>query len=227
KSEIVNVLEAPSGTVTALLAVADQGTRLEQIQTTYTFAEVFPPTSKGDVHKINRVAPARQGYEITDVRLSSGEEGSSRLQGKMEMTLDPARVNGHGARALLLQLAPDRRSVRLSGELFKDGAKRGLTPGVTIPVVLVQERQSSAPPRTNTVTAPLTLPGTTTLPLPTLPADWVEPRRQYRLELRGGARIVWQESQLAKVATVTLRGRRYALKTVVDQDKLHLVLTES
>ena len=119
KSDIVNVLEAPAGTITAILTTTDQGTHVESVSTPYTFADSFSPQSRDSTHSIDRQVPAKPGYLIADVRLPSGQ--SMRQQGKTEMTVD---TGSPGVRDLKLSLSPEQRSVRLTGQLARDTSKK-------------------------------------------------------------------------------------------------------
>jgi PKD repeat protein len=230
KSEIVNVMEAPPGMVTATLSVTDQATKVETLSVPYVFAEQFPPNLKEDAYRFTRQAPARQGYEITDVRLqvAKGQTGKG-LQGQAELPLDSKDVNAAGARDLRLKLAPDKHAVTLTGELSRaSGLVKGKAPppGLTVPVVLTQERRTSANRPAVPVTGTLAAPGSALLMLPPLPPDWVDARRQARLQLEYDGKVIWQESQLPRNAPVTLNKRRYLLTAVPVGDHVRVDLVE-
>lgn len=230
KSEIVNVLESPTGTVTAVLNVTDQATRVERVTTNYLFTETFPPQAREDTVAISKQTPARPGYVITDLRLQSAKGGPGPALGdKREMPVDPSLVEGRGARNLKLVLAEDRRSVRLTGQLVKEAraAKRSAPSGVQVPVLLTQEKKSPAHRPATPVTATLTLPGSALLMLPPLPPDWVDAKRQMRLELRDGEHVLWQESQMPRNSPVTIQGRRYLLTVNPVGDKVRVDLIEA
>jgi PKD repeat protein len=231
KSEIVNVLESPSGTVTAILSVTDQATRVEKVTTNYLFTETFPPQSREDAVAVSRQTPARPGHVITDVRLQSVKGGTAMSLGeKLEMPIDPAMVDGRGAKNLKLQLAEDRRSLRLTGRLVKDSTsgKRGNPmPNVQVPVLLSQERRTAAHRPAVPVTGTLTMPGSALLMMPPVPSDWVDVKRHMRLELRDGEHAIWQESQMPRNSLVTLQGRRYYLSATQVGDKLRVDLREA
>ena len=228
KSEIVNVLEPPTGTLTAYLTVADQGQKVEGQTATYTFSESFPAAAPGDVYRLSRQVRARPGFQIAEVRFPLAGDRGVRLPDKGEALLEPAFWSGQGARDLRLQLADERQTLRLTGELFKEaglGKRDPALPSVVVPVTYVEEQRTPAS-RQTVVTAALAAPGSTTLLLPPLPPDWAQTQRQYRLELRDGDKVVWQEAQLPRGANFNFRNRRYTLTAAAERDQAHLVLAE-
>jgi PKD repeat protein len=227
KSGAVQVNAPPAGAVTTILSVADQATRVETLQGPYTFTDQFAADARDAVHPINRQAPAKPGHEIADVhlRLTSGQ--TLRMQGKAELALDAAALGLKGARNLKLQMAPDRRSVRLTGELVREtGGKRATPTSLVLPVVLVQQKKTPAARAAVPVAATLTVPGSTLLTLPPVPADWVNVQRQSKLELRDGDRLVWQDTRLPAKAVVTVGSRRCQLTATPEGDRIRLNLTE-
>lgn len=196
RSEVVYVNEPPNGTVSVILNVADQATRVERVETTVPVSLAFPPDSKDAVLGIDRQIPARQGYEILEARLQP--------------------VNDPAARNLRVIVASDRRSAQLAGELVRQAGrsparKPGPAPTVLARVQLIQERRTPVSRPPVSVTTTLTVPGSSLLSLPALPPGWVDPQRQLRLELRDGDRLVWQESQLPRGVPVQLQNRRCTL----------------
>jgi hypothetical protein len=116
-----------------------------------------------------------------------------------------------------LQLAADRRSVRLTGQLCKEvdlSKRKAPLPQLLVPVVLVQEKQTSVSRPPVPVTAMLGAPGTVQMPLPPLPSDWVKPTRQVKLELRDGAQVIWQSSARVPSSNVITFQKRHWLLTV-------------
>lgn len=223
KSQVVSVREAPAGSVTASLAVTDQAIRVEAVSANYVFHQAFSPFTRSDVEPIALTVPAKPGFEIADIRLKSATGPG--LQGKPALTLDPTAVGCPGARDLKLQLAPDRRSAMLTGQLVREGGKRGGA-SLSLPVVLLQERRSRAARPPIPVTSALAVPGSATLSLPPLPANWVDTQRQVRVELRDGDRVIWQCSQVPSTAVIPLRGRRYSVTTRVQGNQVAIDLAE-
>lgn len=228
-SEIVTVNESPRGTVAVLLTVTDQAARLEQMETRYTFGVPFPPEWTNDSYPFDRMAPARPGSEIADVRLVVGSNVGVGLQGKTEMPINPAILGVPGVRSLSLKLGPDRKSVHLTGELFRDPVtQRGVTPHVVLPVVLTQQRRVPVSGLANTMTSTLGVPGSTTIALPAVPADWTDVRRQVRLELRDGEQVLWPQSQLPPSgAQVTIKNRRCVLTATQVGEQVRVDLVEA
>jgi hypothetical protein len=205
RSEIVYVNEPPAGTVMAILSVTDQAMRVEKLETPITLAEAFPPNSKDAIHRIDRPIPARQGYTITAARLLDGAE--------------------RAARNMRVQVNPDGRSVHLTGELVREASSPGAN--AVVRVLLTQERRTQVSRPTVPVTATLTVPGAALVNLPPLPADWADAQRQIRLELRDGDRILWQQAQLPRSTTVTVRNQPCTLNAVPLGSQVRLDLTEN
>lgn len=230
KSDIIQVNVPPTGAVTAILTVSDEATRVETKTKAYTFADAMPPSSPESIYRISKQVPADTGYTITDVKLPlpPGRPTLS-LQGKTEMLLDPAMLGIKNARNLRLQVAADRRSVQLTGELVRETGmlkRNAPAPTVALPVQLVQERRVPATRSAVPMTAMLTVPGSAILNLPPLPTDWVEPRRQARVELREGERVLWQESQLNRNALVTVHNKRCIVTATPTGNQVRIDLVE-
>lgn len=230
KSEVVNVLEPPNGTVAAILQVSDQATRVESITVPFVFSQPFPPTMAEPTAPFSKQALARAGYRIKAVRVTDGRGLAAELQDQAELLLEPAAVRGAPVRQLKLELAADRRSVRLSGELVRPAnlGKRGVpVPTAQLPVVLIEERRTAAQRPPTPVTATLTAPGSALLLLPPLPAYWVDTHRQMRLELRAGDRVLCQDSQLPRGQPVTINNRPYLLTATPVGSQLRVDLTDA
>lgn len=209
RSVIVNVEEPPVGMLTAVLNVSEQMTKVERSERPVTITEGYTGAN-GDKQPIKRAIPARQGYDIVEVR--------------MEPTTSSVLRN------MQVKVAPDRKSALLTGELLKpDG---GLLPKgrpaqpTRIETRLVEEKRSPVVRPATPVTAALTVPGSTILSLPAMPCDCVNSQRQYRLELRDGSGIVWQESRLPQNAPITVQNRRCTLTATPIGDQVRIDLLE-
>jgi PKD repeat protein len=228
RTTTIDVLGAPTGTVTALVNVLDQGTRVETLNGSYAIAASFPPHSHEDVFAINRQVPARMGFEIREVRLQSGQGPAINVKaGQMGMDIDPTALGAPGARKLHLQLSPDRQLLRLTGELFKAGGllKRGqAAPAVLVPLMIVQQRRGPAQRQPVMVAATLTVPGSALLALPEVPPDWEEMHRELHLEMRDGDQSLLPESPLPRSGTITVRGRRCTLTATPVGDHVRIDL---
>lgn len=206
KSEVVNVLDPPSGALTAVLKLSEKATRVESLPpTSYTFAEAAPPNATAASFAVNRRMPASAGYEIADVLVAAPGGKPLSLRDKGELALDAPQT-----RNLRLKIAPDRLSLSLTGELVRDPKKPKEQPRLLLPVTVVQERRTPVT-RTLPLAAALTLPGTATVTLPPPPPGWAGAKRELRLEVRDGDRVVWKEGDLPRGAAVAVNGRRYLL----------------
>jgi hypothetical protein len=117
------------------------------------------------------------------------------------------------------------------GELVRDGGRplrsKGTAPTLLVRVQLTQERRTPVSRPPVSVTTTLSVPGSAAVSLPPLPPGWVDPRRQLRLELRDGDRLVWQESQLPRGVPVQLQNRRCTLTAVPLGNQVRIDLAAS
>src|SRR5262249_20276460 len=201
------VRPAPAGALTAVLHVTDQATLVERVDRPFNFAAQFPPDNKGDVYPIHHAAPTTAGWSIADV-LASGKSMGGQAAGE----LDAKALKAGPVQHRQLQREAAGKSVKLTGELTRGSKKE--TPAMILPVVLKEERRKPLPPQTRSLKASLTAPGTTRLLLPPLPANWESPKRQVRLELRDGAKVVWQGPGLPGGALVKIQQRDYSLTAI-------------
>jgi PKD repeat protein len=194
KSAAINVLPAPAGTAMAVLRVTDEAVQVETKQVRQALPIEFPPGHKESSYKFSQPLTAEPGFVI--------------LKAAFADPIKDAPVKG-----LEFKFEPDRRKVRLTGELFKTGesAKRnGPPPRWVAPVVLTLERRGKPTMRTaEPIAAALTVPGTTLLPMPTLPPGWVAEQRKLTLEVREGNQVVWQEGRMPQQVPMRLRDRTY------------------
>jgi PKD repeat protein len=228
-SEIAQVGVCPRGMVTAVLLTTDQATRVETLSPSYTFCETFPQHAKDDKYHFEHDAPARPGYEITDVRLVTANGPGQGLQGKADMAFDPP-TDCRGVSNLHLQLAADHRSVRLTGDMVKEGSigqRNAPLPHLMVPVVLIQQKKSPAARAPVPVASALTAPGSAILSMPPVPAEWVDTKRQTQLELQIDGHSVWHDSKLPRNAPVALPAGRFLLTaTVVNNNQVRVDLVK-
>jgi PKD repeat protein len=208
RNEVVWVNEPPTNSVAVILNVTDQATHVETLRALQTVCESFPPNSTEPVWQFERQLPARPGYEITTAQLQP--------------------VADQAARNVRVQVAPDRRSVRLTGELIRQTEgllRRPLHTCLLVKVQLTQERRAPVSRPAVAMTSTVSVPGSVLLALPPLPDGWVDAQRQIHLELRDGDRPVWQESQLPRGVPVLIQNRRCTLTAVPlgNQVKVDLV----
>jgi hypothetical protein len=191
KTQAVQIDPQPQGMVMAVLNVTHQVEYVRTRDVTHRVPVDFPPNEKGNTWKFQREVPAPVGFAITKAHLDT----------------DPSKILN--ARGLSLEILPDRRKVRLAGELVK--AAKGSTQWVAPLVLTVEQRM---PPQTRPmgeVNVPLQVPGTTLLPMPMPQGGWVSQRRSLKLELREGATILWQTTQTPWSGDFLLRGQRYRM----------------
>jgi hypothetical protein len=121
-------------------------------------------------------------------------------------------------------VSADKRKAVLSGELIR--ADKAPLKWVA-QVVLVQEQRTAPVTRPpEQVAATLAVPGTTLLPLPALQGGWVSKGRSVVLELREGARTVWQDTQMPRNTLIQLRDRRYRLNATEAGNQVRVELVE-
>lgn len=78
-----------------------------------------------------------------------------------------------------------------------------------------------------TVTATMAVAGSTVLTLPRTPCDCCEVQRQYRLELRDGARVIWRDSRLPNNTPVIIQNRPCTLTATPVGDQVRIDLIEA
>jgi PKD repeat protein len=209
--QVVNVKPAARGMASAILTVTDQATQVEKLTVTETVGENFPANTTASVAKFDRQIQARAGFTMTDAKL-----------------LPYTNAN---ARNLRLEVAQDRKSVRLTGELVRPvGAfgRKGPPPSLVVQVAMVQEQQSPASRAPIQLAASLTVPGTATIPLPPLPANWINVRRAVQLQVQDENKVVWQEAQLPNGSAVTILNKPCRLTaTVVGNSQIRVDLVEA
>ncbi|HEY1859925.1 MAG TPA: PKD domain-containing protein [Gemmataceae bacterium] len=226
KSDIAQVNCCPKEMITAVLTTTDQANRVETLPMPYTFAKNFPPDVKDSVHSFDYQALARPGYEISDVHLGTTSNQGAGMQGKTDMPFDPPQ-GCNGVRNLHLQIAADRRSVHLTGEMAKEssfGQRNAPLPKLLVPVVLTQEKKSVVARPAVPVAAAMTIPGAAMLTLPPVPAEWTDVKRQVRVELRYGDQVLWHDSQLPRNAPVKLASGTYVLTATPKGNQIRLDL---
>jgi hypothetical protein len=229
KSDIATVEEPPAGTVTAVLQVSDEATKL-QTQPRPVPLSVVPPREFAKGGPIDRTLQAMPNGLIADVAVL-GPDGKelARMTNKAELALD-AVVKPSGARNLKLQMAADRKSVRLTGEFVAGG--KAPPPVLMLPLVLIEQQPvkdySSGIADTAAVALPASSqPSSCLLRLPAARADWTDVRRKARLELRDGDAVLKAVDLGGQPVggTLALLGRNYRLSAtcVGDQVRVDLV----
>jgi len=209
KSTIVSVGHAAPGMLTALLKVGENATKRERSERPFLVTEAFT-AARGEAQPINRQIVARHGYEITSARFEV--------------------VGGQGGKDLRVQVASDRRSAQLVGQLVKPstglmGGNR-THPPLTVRVTLTEEKRCAVSRAAIPMSTTLAVPGTAMMALPPCPCDWGGVQRQLRLELRHGDHIIWPESQLPQNAVLTHLNRRWSVTATVVGDQVKIEVLE-
>jgi PKD repeat protein len=228
RSKAVRVNEPPAGTVSAVLTVSEQATRLENREKEYTFGVSFPDEATEPSYRFEKQARADHGYEIVDVRVKTTHGDQPRLGNKPALFIDPALLDHNGGRNLSLKLINNRGAVQLSGELVKETAwnkRQGPPPSALVPVVLVEQRRSQATRPATAVAATLTVPGTATLSMPHVPQGWTNMQRQMRLAIQSGDHVLWQDSLMPQGQPITINGKGYLLTATAAGEQIRIELT--
>jgi PKD repeat protein len=225
----ITVAEAPATSLSLVLNVSDNATRVEKEDRQVNLGVTLPAEFTGNAYPFARPFKASPGYTIADVLVPPCVPNAppTHLGTQTAMTLDCAGLGIRSARTVQLQLSPDRQLVTVTGELVR---QTGLT-ALSMPVVLRQQRRVAAH-QANPVTATLALPnpgGTTStlLHLPPIPPDWVDSQRSVLLEVRSGGQVIWQGSQLPRGALVTVGGRRCVLTTTLTAEQMRVDLADA
>lgn len=200
----VRVEPQPPGVAMAVLNVTQHSVHVETKRLEHSQVVAFPNPSKDRVHRFALEFPAAAGFDLVKAEFA-------------QPVKEPFVKNAK------LEVWPDRKKVKVTGELVKDGA---VPPRWTAKVALTQEKKTApvtlAPKQ---IAATLALPGTTLLPLPADQCGWQCRQRQYQLELREGERAVWQVTQLPISGELVLRGQRYRVSAKEAGNQVQLDVT--
>jgi hypothetical protein len=208
KSQIVHVDAQPAGTLMlmAVLNITHQAVHITPDSRPHMFRVEFPPGWKEPVFKFTHERPARHGFQITDARLVQSALPSHVRSAKVEVT-------------------PDRLKVRLTGELVR--MANAPTCWATAVTITQQQRSAMMPVPLGSIAAPLSVPGTTVLPMPSLQAGWVSTQRSLTLKVQDAQeKACWQCSQMPRTDELTVNGRRYRLTATEAGEKLRIDVSE-
>jgi PKD repeat protein len=210
KTTAVVVKKAPAGLVTATLDVTYEAIFVEQKTTNPVAVVRFPAEQKGDLATVTQPIAAELGFEIVKADLAQSTHNPSIKSTKVE--IDPVK----------------RDKVLLTCELARPAATKR-PPSYTVQVALTQERQS--PPATKTtepVSVNLTVPGTTKVPLPALPAGWLAKSRKMTLTLQQESKkFVWKDGELPQSTAVEMSSSNtYVVSAVEESGQLRIDVGE-
>jgi PKD repeat protein len=234
RTATVTVAEAPANSISVILNVTDDATRIETTDRQANLGVTFPADFLGNVLPFEKQFAALPGFTIADVRIPPPipTARETRLGNQPAMALDAAGLGIRSAQKLRLQLSADRKHLTVSGELVRQSDASGHLghAALAVPLVLIQQRRQPAH-QTNAVSATLTLPAaalstSNQVQLPSVPQDWVDCQRNVRLEMRAGDQVVWQDSQLPHGSPVTVAGRRCLLTATVVNDEVRIDLAD-
>jgi PKD repeat protein len=215
KTEIVNVEEAPSGTVSAVLTINDSAARVVSQQ-------------RGIELHADNPQNASDGFLITDISIPAGEQ-SITLKGQTELDLDPVLLGLKNARNLKLQLQGGGKSVELTGDAGKDW--RGRSQPLKVTLVLTEQKRVTVTQDGLTSTTTLAMPAgqqssTADVAMPAVPSDWIDIKRQARLKLLDGDKVLWEGVLPSSVSFAN--GKRTCLLAVTAANgKVHLDLRDT
>jgi PKD repeat protein len=166
KSQTVVVKKAPAGLMTATVDVSYEAVLVEQKETTPIVQLRFPMEQKGDVASVTQPIAADLGFEIIKAVLAPAAKNPSIKSARLE--IDPAK----------------RDHAVLTCELVRPSGNKAAR-ACTVQLALTQQRQSASTVKTTEpVSVNLTVPGSTTVPLPALPTGWVAKSHKLTLALQ-------------------------------------------
>jgi PKD repeat protein len=194
KAEIVNVKKPPMGTVTATVAVTYEAVQVDRRTSRPAVPISFP---NGGVTFSQDFAPPA-GFEFVTANFDA--------QTRYTSYRTPPTV----------QISPDKKKLTVSGELAQARPKN-----TTLNIPLLVTEQSVSPPALKTVdpvSMPLPVPGTTVVPLPALPQNWLATKRKITLALtQDGKEVRWKEGELPTNAAVQMSPNNMFVVTATEQ----------
>jgi PKD repeat protein len=229
----VDVMDPPSGpgVAKAIVTVTDAGTRLERRPPVVTTIHArFPQQQRENVLGINReVRVSTPGCTIGDVVIPVAGNKEIRMGSNTAIALDARALGQPAARNLRLTLAPDRLTLKVTGELVRDNPASA--PALVLPLEIIEQREVGVGPTEVQLTRALGLPGMSTFPstdavaLPPLPPDWTAANRQVRVELDDGQTRVVNPSVVPISSAAVVQGRSVVFSAVRVKDQVNLSLT--
>jgi PKD repeat protein len=204
KVQTVVIKQPPIGMVTANVAVTYEAVFVEQKVTSKGAKVTFPPDQAGDIFKFNQaVFMAEEGFEIVKADFANP-------------------VKDVNVKAPVLHISADKKQVTVTGELLK--AARQAAQCYFHLAVTQQRTSASALKKVEPVAVNLAMPGTTLVPLPTLPSGWVAKTRKIALALQqDGKKVEWKEGDLPRNAAMQMpSGGAVVLSAVEQGDQLRI-----
>jgi PKD repeat protein len=211
KTQTVQVQAASATALMAVVQVSHEATHVQSMQKIHTIAQGFPPQEKGNTYKFTREILPEPGFVIK----------------KASFVKDP---DGKVVSKPVLQVSPDGKKAILSGELTRSAGfmhRNAPTPNWVTQVVLTQEHRDAPIVRAEEPIAyPLQAPGTTLIPLRKLTQDWETRNTRFTLELHEGPQVLWKNPDLPRNVTLLIRGKRYQVNAVPENDQVRMEIVE-
>ena len=233
KSLDVTVTDPPAGVAKAVVSVIDAGGKrivTRPVSAPHMMYARFPAQLKENVYKFQTQALGSMsgGYTIADLSVRLGDK-LVRLGGNSELALDANALGLKGARNLLLTISPDRKSVKLTGELVRDNP--AAPPTLVLPVQITEQSEVEVAPKEVKLTRALGVPGSSfpsadTITLPPLPPGSTASGRKVSVELDDGATPLLSTPQLPASGLTTVQGRRVLFNATRVNDEIKVSLTE-
>lgn len=202
----VEVHDPPAGGVGIFLEVTDHGWQVEKRTRNVPASVGLTLEGSEAPERLEQTIVAGKGFELTSVERV------------------PAPNRNRAVDKASLEIAPDRRSVLVTGEVIKQ-------PGMATYIlherlVLTEERRAKASRGPIVIAASLNSPGNATLRLPRIPDDWTDVKRHYALVLRQDGQVIWSGSDLPVDAEVTVKGRKCQLEAALSGEQVLITLQD-
>ncbi len=184
------------------MAVTDHGTEVITKNRETTVSKAVQLTGKNDPTTLTQTLSATPGFEIAGVQK---KKSTSKL-----------------VENVAWQIAPDKRSVQITGKIGK--AKAGDSAVLNEQLVLVEQRKEKAQREPVPMAGAVAAGAPTTLALPAVPANWTDVQRQYSFELWHASQLLWKGSQLPHNVPVTIAGQTYTLAAMPKGEQVQVTL---
>jgi PKD repeat protein len=208
-SKTVEVKKPPLGTVMASVEVIYNAVKVETRTASPLWHVDFPADNKSASFVYARdIFVVNEGFEF--------------IQANFVQPVIPDFVKNPQ-----LKISADKRTLRLNCELVK------LQPNAPAPKwnaqlqITQQKRSAPAPLAMPPIAVNLTVPGSTMIPLPPLPKDWVATSHKLALTLmQDGKQIAWKDGQLPTSAGVQMSSSIFVVSATEQANQLRIDLSQ-
>jgi hypothetical protein len=185
-----------------MLEVTYDAVQMQQKQTSPVVQLRFPVEKQGDVIAVTQPVLADAGFEIVKAEQVAGALKNPYIK-SVKVQLDPTK----------------RSQALLTCELVRPSA-RSAPPNYLVQLQLLQQRQSAPVVKTmDPVAVNLTTPGSTTVPLPALPPDWIARNRKMTLTLQQDAKqYAWKDNNMPHNVAVQMSATAQFMVNTVEQN---------